>query len=66
MFLVYHGDHEDMLFSEPVFYDTRDEAIASAEKRVAADLPAGHRITVYECRETRTLVAGAAASQSAS
>ena len=62
MFLVYHGDAEDMVYGEPEFYDTQKEADERADQRFAKGLPDGHAITVYECREKRTLAAPAAAS----
>jgi hypothetical protein len=57
MIMIYHGDHDDMLFDEPKFFDTVSEAIAYAEAKVAKGLPQGHALTLYRCAEQRVFEA---------
>lgn len=31
MYIIYHGDHQDMVFNQPMCFDDKAEAIAYAE-----------------------------------
>ena len=60
IYMVYHGDQEDMLFDEPKFFDTESEAIGYAMARSKEPMPKGHALTVYRCSEERVFEADAA------
>jgi hypothetical protein len=53
MYMVYHGDHEDMVFDNPKCFDDREEAIAYAEAKLKKGIPKGHALTLYDCSERR-------------
>ena len=54
MYMIYHGDHEDMVFNEPEWFDTISDAVAYAETEIKKGIPKGHTLTLYDCREKRT------------
>lgn len=51
MYMIYHGDHEDMVFNEPKCFDVKQEAIDYAEKTIKDGLPKGHALTLYDCSQ---------------
>lgn len=53
MFMVYHGDEDDMLFDEPKFFDTASEATNYAAMRLKSPISSGHALTVYRCSALR-------------
>ena len=60
MYMVWHGDSDDMLFDDPKFFDTASEAVVYAEKVVdAGGVMAGHALTVYRCDVQRVFEAPA-------
>jgi len=59
IYMVYHGDQEDMLFDEPKFFDTESEAVEYALARSKKPMHRGHALTVYRCSEERVFEAAA-------
>lgn len=53
MFMIYHGDHEDMVFNQPACFDSISEAVAYAESEMKKGIPKGHALTLYDCHEKR-------------
>ena len=49
IYMVYHGDQEDLLFDEPKFFDTESGAVEYALARSKKPMHAGHALTVYRC-----------------
>ena len=55
MYMIYHGDEEEMSFGEPRFYDTVTEAIAYANSKAKEGIPKGHALSLFRCKFMQVL-----------
>ena len=53
MYMIYHGDDEDMVFNHPQCFDTLSKAVEYAEAEMKRGIPKGHALTLYDCSERR-------------
>jgi hypothetical protein len=49
MYMIFHGDRNDMLADDPVFFETLSAAAEYALDRLAKPISKGHALILYRC-----------------